>query len=185
MKRDNYTASSSQYLLSWQRSRELDKQMVMTFTGHRATQQLPDNRITSRSYNHLCVTFVLWTWAATRHPRRQHWRWPCWHTRTIHMETCVCIIELLTTERININVCQIPTELTVNIVTVTQDRNLAVMKLKREMLLWMKNKYVTCYDNDNHGLKVIVEHQSMLIVDDMMITTSEPEPDKRYPNSKF
>ena len=140
-----------------------------------------DSRITSRSYNHLCVTFVLWTWAATRHPRRQHWRWPCWHTRTIHMETCVCIIELLTTERININVCQIPTELTVNIVTVTQDRNLAVMKLKREMLLWMKNKYVTCYDNDNHGLKVIVEHQSKF----MVITTSEPEPDKRYPNSKF
>ena len=45
----------------------------------------------------------------------------------------------------------------------------------------MKNKYVTCYDNDNYGLKVIVEHQSKF----MMITTSEPEPDKRYPNSKF
>ena len=55
----------------------------------------------------------------------------------------------------------------------SQDRNLAVMKWADVL-----NKDVTCYNNDNHDHKIIIE-QSMLL----MIAASEP--DKRYPNSEF
>ena len=55
----------------------------------------------------------------------------------------------------------------------SQDRNLAVMKWADAL-----NKDVTCYNNDNHDHKIIIE-QSMLL----MIAASEP--DVRYPNSEF
>ena len=154
---------------------------------HLLATVLPSSFLTAESHPDLTITCV---WHLYCEPELQplihggntamltHSHYPHWDLCLYHRAPNSF---LKSTERINIKVCQIPTELTVNIVTVTQDRNLAVMKLKREMLLWMKNKYVTCYDNDNHGLKVIVEHQSMF----MMITTSDPEPDKRFPNSKF
>ena len=153
--------------------------MVMTFSGLDgwlvatvipSTQQLPDNRITSRSYNHLCVTFVLR--AATSQPRRQHW-W-CWHNHTLaKLRLTYILLELLTASynnqleglpnRVDDKYCDFE--------ALSQDRNLAVMK-------WADNKDVTCYNNDNHDHKIIIE-QSMLL----MIAASEP--DKSYPNSKF
>ena len=102
--------------------------------GHRATKQ-PSSFLTTQSHPDLTITCV---WHLYCDPEPQ----PVIHGGNTGMLThSLCLYHrapnsfLKSTERININVCQIPTELTVNIVTVTHDRNLAVMKLKRDVAL--------------------------------------------------
>ena len=96
-------------------------------------QQLPDNRITSRSYNHLCVTFVLR--AAASQPRRQH-SW-CWHTRTV-------LLELLTASYNQLEgLIPSPTELTVNIVTLRHWVRIGTWQSWSELMLWIKMSLVT------------------------------------------
>ena len=100
---------------------------------HLLATVLPSSFLTTESHPDLTITCV---WHLYCEPEPQ----PVIHGGNTGMLThSLCLYHrapnsfLKSTERININVCQIPTELTVNIVTVTQDRNLAVMKLKREM----------------------------------------------------
>ena len=104
-------------------------------------QQLPDNRITSRSYNHLCVTFVLR--AATRQPRRQHW--PCWHTRTLaKLRRVFVLLELLTASYNQLEeLIPSPTELTVNIVTLRHWVRIGTWQSWSELMLWIKMSLVT------------------------------------------
>ena len=99
------------------------------------------------------------------------------HSHSSQIETCICIIRasysfLQSTGRINSITNRVDGKYC-DFEALSQDRNLAVMKWADAL-----NKDVTCYNNDNHDHKIIIE-QSMLL----MIAASEP--DVRYPNSEF